>query len=49
MADQQTTETLVQHWVTVTDTSGRTHLEARWVVETPHQPHASAPLHPHAA
>ncbi|MFC5176357.1 hypothetical protein [Nocardioides taihuensis] len=49
MPDRQATERLVQHWVTVTDTSGRTHLEARWAVEAPHAPRTAAPLHPHAA
>lgn len=26
-----TTNELTQHWVEVTDASGRTHLEARWL------------------
>jgi len=33
---------LVQHWVLVTDQSGRPHLESQWVDASSMSPHASS-------
>jgi hypothetical protein len=35
------TNELVQTWVAVTDESGRTHLEARWIDATPVPTHVT--------
>jgi hypothetical protein len=46
MRDRQVTDRPVMHWVPVVDDRGRTHLEARWSLETTSTAPASKP---HAA
>ncbi|MBB6628033.1 hypothetical protein H5V45_11960 [Nocardioides sp. KIGAM211] len=39
MRDHEMTSGLTMHWVSVTDSRGRTHMEARWGNET----HSTSP------